>query len=297
MQRHYCTSAKLVHGIKTRTFFRDLVANGFATAYPCARNGARLYHLHHKGLYAAIGEPNNRNRRPVSLSRAIENLMVLDRVLAAPDVTWLASEHDKVRHFTQTTRLRMDDLPQLVFRSPTATTVRYFPDKLPIGVHADRRTHEFVYVVNRQVPVDFRAYLYRHATVLRLVPVWVIKLLVPRHLEEAAVAFHRACEEELGVRLAPSTVKELRWYFQERLARATHGSHVVDEERYRKARRAFGAARYRVLYRHWRRAGDPLLHALDSPVLPDALARGTGRIESHVVTRRYHHLAPLVGTA
>src|SRR5439155_26202111 len=41
LQRHYCRSAGLVHGVKTRTFFHDLVAHGYATAYPCARNGAR----------------------------------------------------------------------------------------------------------------------------------------------------------------------------------------------------------------------------------------------------------------
>jgi hypothetical protein len=297
LQRHYCRSAGLVHGVKTRTFFHDLVANGYATAYPCARNGAHVYHVHHKGLYAAVGEPNNRNRRAVSLSRAIESLMVLDRVLAAPDVTWLATENDKVAHFTQTTRLQKPDLPQLVFGSDGEQTVRYFPDKLPIGVHPDRRTHEFVYVVNRDVPVDFRAYLYRHATVLRMVPAWVIRLLVPRHLEEASLAFQRACEEELGVRLASSTLAELRWFFQERRARAMNAAHAIDEDRYRKARRAFGSVRYRVLYRHWLRIGDPLLQALDSPVLPDALARGAGRIESDVITRRYYHLAPMVGTA
>ena len=297
LQRHYCTFAGLVYGVTNRTFFSELAAKRFATAYPCVRDGARVYHIHHKGLYAAIGEANSRNRRAMSLSRAIENLMVLDRVLAAPDVTWLASEGDKVRHFTQTTRLRTEDLPKLVFRGVAGETVRYFPDRLPIGVHPDRRTHEFVYVVNRDVPVDFRAYVYRHATLLRVVPAWVVRLLVPRHLEEAAGAFEHACWEELGMRLAPSTVAELRWYFGERRARSQNPAHSTDDARYRRAQRAFGGARYRVLYRHWSRLGDGLLNALDSPVLPDALARGAGRIESHVVTRRYYHLAPLVGTA
>lgn len=297
LQRQYCASAGLAFGDKIRTFFRELVANGYATAYPCKRNSARIYHVHHKGLYAAIGEANNRNRRAVSLARAIEGLMVLDWVLGARDITWLATEADKVAHFTQTTHVRREHLPQLVFRSETAKTVRYFPDKLPIGVHADQRTHEFVYVVNRGVPVDFRAYLYRHATLLRGIAKWVIRLLVPQHLAEAAIPFQRACEEELGVRLAPATLNELRWYFQERRARTLDLPHAIDGERFARARRAFGGVRYRVLYRHWLRVGDPLLDALDSPVLPDALKRGTGRIESHVVTRSYHHLAPLVGTA
>lgn len=297
IQRQYCTSAQLVHGDKTRTFFRDLVARRYATAYPCGRRGARLYHVHSRALYAAIGEPDDRNRRRGSVSRAIESLIVLDAVLGAPSVRWLATAQEKVTYFTQTTRLRPDDLPQLVFQNGSSRTVRHFPDKLPIGIHPDRDTHEFVYVVNRHVPVDFRPYLYRHARLLSALPAWIIRLFVPPHLHEAAVPFQRACEEELGTRLAPSTVEELRWYFQTRRALSKNLQQDVDRERIGRARRAFGAPRYRVLYRHWLTHGDALVNALDSPVLPDALTRGTGRIESHVVHRQYHHLTPLVGTA
>ena len=297
VERQYCVSAQYVHGATTRNFFRDLVSHKFATAYPTAKNGAHIYHVHHKALYAAIGEPHNRNRKPSSVGRVVEGLIVLDTVLGARHVTWLATEREKVAHFTQTTPLRPDELPHLTFGTGTRRTVRHFPDKLPIGIHPDRRTHEFVYVVNRQVPVDFRPFLYRHAMLLRVIPAWILRLLVPRHLEEAAPSFSRACHEELGVRLSPSTLEELRWYFRERRALSTNAVHAVDHQRYRRARRAFGAPRYQVLYRHWLQMGDRLIYALDSPVLPEALAQGTGQVESHVITRRYHHLAPLVGTA
>ena len=134
---------------ETRDFSHDLVAKRHATGYPCARRGARVYHVHAKRLYDAIGEPNNRHRRPMALGRAIERLMVLDAVLADPQVTWLATEHDKLAYFTLTAQLRLDELPQLVFRNDTSQTVRYFPDKLPIGLHSDGRTHVFLYVVHR----------------------------------------------------------------------------------------------------------------------------------------------------
>jgi len=296
IQRQYCASARLVHGDKTRAFFRELVAKRLATPYPCARSGARVYHMHNKALYAAIGEADNRNRRLMSVSRAIEGLIVLDAVLGAPKVKWLATSQEKLAYFTQTTRLRPEDMPQLVFQNAGGRTVRHFPDKLPIGVHPDGDTHEFVYVVNRQIPVDFRPYLYRHARLLSVLPAWVVRLLVPRHLEEAEFPFRRACKEELGARLAPSTVEELRWYFRARRALNEPGA-SIDRERFRRARRAFGGARYQVLYRHWLAHGDALINALDSPVLSEALARGSGRIESYVVHRRYHHLTPLVGTA
>ena len=297
LERQYCTSAQLVHGDKTRAFFRDLIAKKYATAYPCARGGARIYHVHSRALYAAIGEPDDRNRRRGSVGRAIESLIVLDTVLGAPSVRWLATAHEKLAYFKALTPLGPEDLPQIIFQNSAGRTVRHFPDKLPIGVHPDRDTHEFVYVVNRHIPVDFRPYLYRHARLLSALPAWIIRLLVPPHLRDAAVPFRRACEEELGTRLAPSTVEELRWYFNTRRAFSNNPAQDADRVRFGRARRAFGAPRYQVLYRHWMTLGDPLLNALDSPVLTDALARGTGRIESHVVDRQYHHLTPLVGTA
>ena len=42
---------------------------------------SRIFRIH-KPLYAAIGEPDNRHRKPTPLPRAIERLMVLDAVLA-----------------------------------------------------------------------------------------------------------------------------------------------------------------------------------------------------------------------
>ena len=51
----------------------------------------RAYHVHYKPLYRAIGEPNNRHRRPTTLARAIERLMLLDAVRDS-DRTWLATE-------------------------------------------------------------------------------------------------------------------------------------------------------------------------------------------------------------
>ena len=62
-------------------------------------DGARHYHVHGRRLYAAIGEPHNRHRKPVTLARAIERLMVLDAVLAEHRLRWLGSEREKVEYF------------------------------------------------------------------------------------------------------------------------------------------------------------------------------------------------------
>jgi hypothetical protein len=299
LRRQYCDFAHIERGQKTHDFFEHLVRSGFATGYPCAHNRARLYHVHHKRLYRDIGEPNNRNRRRLFLGRAVERLMLLDVVLAHPDLTWLATERDKLAYFTlqRPERIPADACPQLVFGGDdTARTIRYFPDKLPIGVDDDRRTHVFCFLVVDTVTSDFRAFLHRHADLLRLLPAWAIRVLVPQHLAPAIPRYAAAFRDELAAPPSMATVEQARWYFRERAARARAPTSLPDE-RFDRATRAFASPRFRALYEAWRRAGERALDAVYSPILSEALTRGTGRLETYVLPHRYLHLLPLVGTA
>ena len=54
--RQYSAFAGIVHGQKTRKFFVKLVGRKFATAYAVRHNRGRVYHVHHKALYRAIGD-------------------------------------------------------------------------------------------------------------------------------------------------------------------------------------------------------------------------------------------------
>lgn len=300
MIRQYCTFGGMVHGQTARDFFARLTRMQLATAFDCAHKRARLYHIHNRGLYEAIGEPHNRLRKPIALARAIEHLMVLDHVLEHRDVLWLATEQEKLAHFSVLLAhvLRRDEFPRLVFTGRGETTVRYFPDRLPIGVDSDRRSHTFIYLVTRKAPVDLRAFLRRHAELLRAVSAWTIRLLVPIHLAEAAEAHVAACHQELASPLRSLVVEEVRWYFEAEKRLSGGGSVASDEaDRYARARRAFGAPRYSALYRAWTRSGESALTASMSPVLADAMRRGTGRIECQMLARPYLHLAPLAGTA
>ena len=49
--------------------------------------------------------------------------------------------------------------------------------------------------------------------------------------------------------------------------------------------------------RAWLERGDAVLDATLSPVLADAIDRGTGRLDCQVLAHRYLHLLPLVGTS
>lgn len=290
--RHYCAFARIAYGQKMHDFFRKLVGGGYASVRRCGHNTARLYHIHHKPLYAAIGEPDNRYRRAVPLARAVERLMLLDAVLGDRDLQWLATEREKVEYFTLTRRIGRADLPALTFGSRTLHTVRYFPDKLPIGIGPDGRTFVFLYLVTRPIPVDFRMFLERHAELLRALPAWTLRMVVPHHLTDAANRYRDAFREHMGTPLRRTHLDELRWYFNARTQKS-----VRPEERYQHAQRAFQTARFRVLYRAWQKQGDGVLDATASPVLQTAIARQTGQWEWRVLPHRYVHLSSLVGTA
>lgn len=290
--RQYCTFARIAYGQKMHDFFESLLSRGFATAQPCGHNRARLFHVHYRPFYCAIGEPDNRHRKPMTPARAVERLMVLDAVLAEPERTWLATEQEKLKHFTLTHRVPRRDLPVLTFRADDAETARYFPDKLPIAVERASGSYTFLYLVTRDLPVDFRTFLERHAELLRALPQWTVRLLVPRHKAETIPLYQEAFREQLAMPLNPGLLEELRWYFH-----ARRDGFRGPDERFDQAARAFGAPRFQALYRAWRERGERVLDATLSPVLADHVAWGTGRLDTHVLPHSYIRLFPLVGTA
>ena len=67
-------------GAKSNAFFHKLLLHGRASEVSCVHNRARLYHVHHRRLYEAIGEGHSRYRRLVAAGQVIERLMRLDAV-------------------------------------------------------------------------------------------------------------------------------------------------------------------------------------------------------------------------
>lgn len=98
--------------------------------------------------------------------------MVLDGVLADRSVTWLGSEREKRRYFKDRVgdHLRDNEYPRPVFGRTPNVTVRYFPDKLPIGYERDHYRHVFIYLARSPSPMDFQVFIlaYRVAQCLGL---------------------------------------------------------------------------------------------------------------------------------
>ena len=67
VDRQYAAFAGITHGQKVHEFIEKLLMRRFVTPIELGSTGrTRIFHVHHKPLYAATGEPDNRNRRRVT---------------------------------------------------------------------------------------------------------------------------------------------------------------------------------------------------------------------------------------
>ena len=300
LERQYRAFTGLAHGQKTYDFLTKLVSEGYATPItPGALHRGRLYHVQYKPLYEAIGEANNRHRKPASLGRFVERLMLLDAVLADRRYGWLGTEQDKRTYFREAldTELLDDWYPHLTFGNGPEKTTRFFPEKMPIGVPLNgQRRHVFLYLATREVPADFRVFLLRHSDSLKGVGEWTIRVLLPRRLRKAAALYRYAVRDAFMTPLEPRDVTELDWYFRARRGELVCPSADPDLDLTTAARK-FGAARFEALYRMWQQRGVDALRAVQMSTLRDQLHRGDGRVEFAEVPHQYLQLAPLVGTS
>jgi hypothetical protein len=223
--------------------------------------------------------------------------MLLDAVLGDTRHSWLGTERDKVAYFDDAfERDHRLFYPQLRFGEGREKTIRYFPDKLPIGIaHHDGR-HVFLYLVTRRVPSDFRAFLIRYADLLMSVDEWTIRVLVPRRFWNA-VALHRfAIRDTYIKRLTPQDVEEFDWFCRVRRGQTT------EPDPYRrldlaKAARRFGSARFRALERRWEQEGKSGLWSLQGDYLLEKFRLRRGQIRFVPLTHQYLQLTPLIGVA
>jgi hypothetical protein len=252
------------------------------TITPGAIHRGKIFHVQFKPLYEAIGEPDNRHRRAASLGRFVERLMLLDAVLADTRHTWLGTEHDKLAYFRAAIDMHLPDdfYPHVTYGHGADTTTRFFPEKLPIGVpRAGHRRHVFVYLATREVPMDFRVFLLRHADLLPRVDEWTIRVLVPRRLKKAVALYRYAVRDAFMMPVTPHDVEELDWYF-----RGRRGDVVCPSQDPRldlpTAAKKFGAARFDALYREWLRRDWRAFWAAQSTLVRDQLHAATGASNS-----------------
>lgn len=295
--RQYATFAGITHGQKVHDFIERLLAHGYARPIALGPNGrTRLFHLHYKPLYRAIGETDNRHRRQPTIEQALERLLVLDGVLMDRSLTWLGTEREKRAYFGALRDLDLRDnvYPRLVFGRAPRQTVRFFPDKLPIGHAEYGRRHVFLYPVHSVDLVHFCLFLARHHWLLNALPFWTIRALVPKPLMHHARSFQWAARTTLASPLHMDQMPELLWFF-EVTSRADASELQQHAARLRAARRVFRGPRFIALRRWWHQVGDAPLYVVKSQVLRDQMERGRGAVEVVEAPHDYRFLRSLAG--
>ena len=153
----------------------------------------------------------------------------------------------------------------------------------------------FPYLVTTAFAKDpFCDFLQRHLHVLHALPSWTVRILAPRWFASCA-ELEKAARFELTVPLAPQTLIDMEWYFKQRQTTLDVRARCRSDGEFWEETHRFGRPSSRRIYRRFVAEGKLVFELLASPVIRDALARGTGRIESRVLVRSYEHLEPRVG--
>jgi hypothetical protein len=294
--RQYATFCGIVHGQKTRKFFAKLVRLGHASMYDCRHNRAGIYHINGASLYRSIDDAQSRLRRPLTLSHAIRRLMLLDGLVESLEMVWLPTADDQAAHLLTLTSIEREDLPHATVGEGDKRTVKYFPERLPIGIDPEGRG-VLVYLVTEPSLDEFRIFLERHAPLLRALRAWALRIVVLGHLPGVGHRTKHVVWEQLLTPLRPPIADELKWFFEHARTYATPSRCKDLDERFFVARDTFSTPRFKALYCGWKQDGERALAHVDSHALADAVEAGSGRVETLDLGHRYGHLSPLVTVA
>lgn len=138
-------------GWNVHQFASKSIRLGHVRAATCGYRTS-VFNLFSRKVYGALDRDNLRNRRRLSSELIQTRLLILDFVLAHPDLEYLETEAEKVAYFGQ---LGVPEalIPGRVYKGidPNSTTKRCFVDRFPVFLSAEsdsppgERTPTFVY--------------------------------------------------------------------------------------------------------------------------------------------------------
>jgi hypothetical protein len=171
LRRQYVAFTGTPHGQAAVRFLNHAVSREHVRVLPCGRHG-HVFHLYARPLYAAIGEEDNRNRRPAEWDAVVPKLMTVDFALAHRSARFLTTEAEKVA------LLRERSIPAAVWphrtyvprRDDGRTTTRYFVDKMSWYQDGDDDRIWIAYVDAERTLQGFETFLDQYRSLLASVP-------------------------------------------------------------------------------------------------------------------------------
>jgi hypothetical protein len=294
LRRQYTAFADTHDGAIVEQLVDRLIALRHAV-YHVGPRDTRLYHLRSRGLYAALGLGDSRNRRPALPSAIATKLMTVDVVLQWRGRLVLGTEEEKVRFFTEDWNLPLHRLPATAFPSAKpggGVSVHYFVDRSPIILTPGTPEVTVAYVHGWLNGIGgFAAFLQQYQPLLSGLPKATIVFctartdVIPAARQAWAATFLAgAGESELVADRADVLVHFRRRHLAETAPRREPESVVpraVDPDTARYRRPAWEA-----LYQRWRVAGDVVLEAIQ-PVAAAVQAAPVPRFETLVLRHPY----------
>ena len=273
LRRQFCPK----RGKAADALCRKVLALGHARTAVYARN-THLYHLSAKPLYAALGQQDNRHRRPHEAFYLRAKLMGLDYVLAHPGYRFLPTEQEKLEYFCEVRGIAQKPLPVKVYTGKEQSrTERYFVDKYPVRIDPQTGKVAFCYIDDGvYTSPGFATWLNQYAPLVdalgeaEIICVAASEAVFPAAQREFAKQFPAA-----GGALAP----ELLGYFELRKDFEVSGPTGRSQEvldTFRRLSRRYAESRFEQRYAAWREAktspGSESRIVFSSFVLPHSYA-------------------------
>jgi hypothetical protein len=232
----------------------------------------KLYSIHAKPLFEALGEIDNRNRRLHEPLTIKGRLMAFDYMLATPNTSWYPTETDRVSLFVEHLGIDKQHLPVRCYpsRSGGLPALRWFVDKPPIFTQSEDKIVRFCFTDPGYHTGDaFRSFLRDYRPLFtRLERSEVIYLTCySAPSDRAHVIFDRFFSAASAAPVDPIQ-SDLVEYFTDRLEHETTGLAAFDHDRlnrYRDARRRFANRPNDELFAAWITHGERGLMARICP--------------------------------
>ncbi len=299
LRRQYVAFLNQPDGGVVTDLLHRVVDHGHAVRQTVARE-THLYHLCSRPIYATLGEPNSRFRRPALPAVITTRLMTVDLVLGWRDRVVLATEAEKVRFFTEDWAIPRDRLPATVYQAAPphdGSVVRYFVDHSPISMvpGAPEITAAHVQGWGRGVG-GFETWLTQYQPLFASLP--AVRVLYCTSRPALVEVAHRAWVRVYGEREHPAhptpSLQQCAAHFRLRRRLEQQSSQPLSQEdlrRHQAERARFAAPMWQALYARWCVAGDVVLESLGGPITP-APVGPPPRFEAVVLHRWYPLFSP-----
>jgi hypothetical protein len=273
LRRQYCRFLDKEGGGNSSILVQKALAKDHATASTYLKN-VNIYHLCARPFYAALGQPDNRNRRDRQPLTIKNKLMGLDFVLAHPEKRYLATEQEKVSYFRRL-GIECSVLPTKLYHADKGegSTARYFVEKYPVflstdAITGDQSTVSFCFVDEGLLTVSrFETFLSQYRPLFAFLNRFQVVYVAatPRLFTAAQRVFERALagsHSTTDASPSSSLVTRLLAHFEARNLYEANQFSSFDKAkliRLRNDLKEFSGTEHQQLYERWKTEGASVL--------------------------------------